>query len=93
MATTTINVRIDSEDKKSFEALCDELGMNMSTAFSIFVKTMLREQGLPFEVTAKKPNFETLMAIEEAKRITKDSSVKSYKTAEEAFRNILGEDY
>lgn len=53
MATAVINVRINEEDKKSFESLCSELGMNMSTAFSIFVKAMLRENGLPFEVSAK----------------------------------------
>ena len=93
MATAIINVRINEEDKKSFESLCSELGMNMSTAFSIFVKAMLRENGLPFEVSAKKPNIETLIAIEEAKRISKDPNVKSYKTAEEAFKDILGEDY
>lgn len=85
MSTAVINVRINEEDKKNFESLCSELGMNMSTAFSIFVKTMLREQGLPFEVSAKRPNFETLMAIEEAKRITKDPNIKSYTTVKEVM--------
>lgn len=93
MSTAVINVRINEEDKKNFESLCSELGMNMSTAFSIFIKTMLREQGLPFEVSAKRPNLETLMAIEEAKKIAKDPNIKSYKTAEEAFKDILGDDY
>lgn len=85
MSTAVINVRINEEDKKNFESLCSELGMNMSTAFSIFIKTMLREQGLPFEVSAKRPNLETLMAIEEAKRITKDTNIKSYTTVKDVM--------
>lgn len=93
MSMATINVRINEEDKKKFDNLCEELGMNMSTAFNIFIKAMLREQGLPFDVAVKKPNIETLMAIEEAKRIAKDGNVKSYKNAKEAFKDILGEDY
>lgn len=93
MAMATINVRINEEDKKQFDSLCNELGMNMSTAFNIFIKTMLREQGLPFEITTKKLNKETLLAMEEAKRIASDTNVKSYKNAKEAFTDILGEDY
>ena len=45
------------------------------------------------KITIRKPNLETLIALEEAKRIAKDPNVKSYKTAEEAFKDILGEDY
>ncbi|MFR5865578.1 MAG: type II toxin-antitoxin system RelB/DinJ family antitoxin [Acutalibacteraceae bacterium] len=38
MAQTTINIRMDEELKKSFENVCDELGLNMSTAMTIFAK-------------------------------------------------------
>lgn len=75
MSTVSINVRINEEDKKNFEFLCSELGMNMSTAFSIFVKAMLREKGLPFEVSAKKPNLETLAVFKdvmEGKNLSKE---------------------
>ena len=91
MSTAVINVRINEEDKKNFESLCSELGMNMSTAFSIFIKTMLREQGLPFEVSAKRPNLETLMAIEEAKRITKDPNIKSYTTVKDVMAALVAD--
>lgn len=93
MGISTINIRLDENDKKIFNEICNELGLNMSTAFNMFVKSMIRTGGLPFEVTVKKPNLETLIALEEAKRIAKDPNVKSYKTAEEAFKDILGEDY
>lgn len=38
MVTTTINLRIDQEVKSDMEAVCKELGMNMTTAFTIFAK-------------------------------------------------------
>ncbi|MGM9611239.1 MAG: type II toxin-antitoxin system RelB/DinJ family antitoxin [Candidatus Woodwardiibium sp.] len=51
MAQTTINIRMDEELKKSFENVCDELGLNMSTAMTIFAKKMSRERRIPFEVS------------------------------------------
>ena len=51
MAQTTINIRMDEELKKSFENVCEELGLNMSTAMTIFAKKMSRERRIPFEVS------------------------------------------
>lgn len=47
-----VNFRMDSDLKKSMEALCEELGMSMTTAFTIFAKKMTREHKIPFEVSA-----------------------------------------
>lgn len=88
MALATINIRIDEKDKKEFNEICNELGMNMTTAFNMFVKSMIRSGGLPFEATLKRPNIETLMAIEEAKRIAKDPNVKSYNSVVEVMRAL-----
>ncbi len=65
MAQTNINIRMDENLKKQFDYLCNELGMNMTTAFNIFAKTMVRQQGMPFEITLKSPNSETLAAIDD----------------------------
>lgn len=51
MAQTLINIRMDEELKKSMEQTCQELGMNMTTAFTIFAKKMTREKRIPFEVS------------------------------------------
>lgn len=51
MAQTLINIRMDEELKKSMEQTCQELGMNMTTAFTIFAKKMSREKRIPFEVS------------------------------------------
>ena len=52
MAQSTISVRLNSEDKKQFEEFCEQTGMNISVAITMFVKSVIREQKLPFEVKA-----------------------------------------
>ena len=51
MAQVLVNFRLDEEDKKGMEEVCRELGMSMSTAFTIFAKKMRREKRIPFEVS------------------------------------------
>lgn len=50
MAQSNLSVRIDENDKKSFEIFCSETGMNVSVAINMFIKTVLREKKLPFEI-------------------------------------------
>ena len=50
MAQVLVNFRMDADDKKGMEEVCKELGMSMSTAFTIFAKKMRRERRIPFEV-------------------------------------------
>lgn len=52
MSQSTISVKINSEDKKQFEEFCAKTGMNISDAITMFVKNVIREQKLPFEVKA-----------------------------------------
>ena len=51
MSQVLVNFRMDAEDKKGMEEVCKELGMSMSTAFTIFAKKMKRERRIPFEVS------------------------------------------
>jgi DNA-damage-inducible protein J len=51
MAQTLVNIRMDEELKHNMEQTCQELGMNMTTAFTIFAKKMTREKRIPFEVS------------------------------------------
>lgn len=66
--TTNISIRMDSELKAQADALFAELGMNLSTAFNIFVRQSLREGGIPFEISRHRPNAKTIAAIEAAER-------------------------
>ena len=52
-----INIRIDDNLKEKAEILFEELGLNMSTAFNIFIRQSIREGGIPFEVTTRVDPF------------------------------------
>ncbi len=51
MAQTLVNFRIDEESKKEMEKICNELGITMTTAFNMFMKKMIREKRIPFDVS------------------------------------------
>ena len=49
--TTNLNIRIDKELKEQAEYFFNELGLNMSSAFNIFVRQSLRQGKIPFEIS------------------------------------------
>jgi DNA-damage-inducible protein J len=65
MATTNVSVRLDEQLKRDAEELFDDLGMNMTTAMTMFLKQAIRYQGLPFDVKRDVPNSDTLAAIDD----------------------------
>ena len=83
--TTNISIRMDADLKAEADALFSELGMNLSTAFNIFVRQTLREGKIPFDISLNHPNKEIIAAILEAERIAHDSSVKGYTDLDELF--------
>lgn len=49
---TTLTVRLDRELKRQAELICDEMGLSMSAAMTIFLKRLVRDRGIPFRVSA-----------------------------------------
>ena len=88
MATTNVSIRMDTELKAQADELFAELGMNLSTAFNIFVRQSLREGGIPFEIRTDRPNKETIAAMLEAENIAKDPNVKGYTDLDERFADL-----
>ena len=86
--TTTVSIRIDKDLKAKSEQLFDELGLNMSSAFTIFLKQSVRENGLPFAVNLNTPNAATLKAMEEARRISRDPSTRTYASFEDLAKEL-----
>lgn len=82
MATTSVTIRMDESLKKQAEGLFNDMGMNMTTAFTVFAKTAVRQGKIPFEIQGNIPNAVTIAAMEEAERIARDPSVRSYTAAE-----------
>ena len=85
MQSMTINVRVNADDKKGFEQFCNSVGMNVSTAVNMFIKSVLREQKLPFEIKTSSFDENIYKKLKEAdeelessnKRYTKDEVIKS----------------
>ena len=83
MAQTTVSIRMDERLKADFDHVCNELGMNMSTAVTILAKKMTREHRLPFEVSVDPFYSESNMsALNESIQQIKDSRTVT-KTFEE----------
>lgn len=57
MAQATITARVDERDKVNFDTFCSNVGLNTSTAINLFVKAVLRENRIPFEITQMTDSF------------------------------------
>lgn len=82
----SITIKTDEQVKKEFNSICEELGLNMSVAINIFMKTVLRERGFPFELKLKEPNKTTLKVIEEAEK--RENLNGPYKTVQELIEDL-----
>ena len=52
MAQATFSVRMDEDLKEQFNTLCEDFGMNMSTAINIFARAVVKQRKIPFEISA-----------------------------------------
>ncbi len=78
MATTNLNIRTEKAIKDQAEQIFNELGINMTTAVNMFLRTTIREHGIPFALKLDVPNETTLAAIEEGRRLMSDPSAPRY---------------
>ena len=88
MASTSINIRMDSELKNQFEAFCADMGMSMTTAFTIFAKKSVREYRIPFEIGAENLNTETIAAIREVQELKRNPNKKTYSSFAELMEDL-----
>ncbi|MDU2638961.1 MAG: type II toxin-antitoxin system RelB/DinJ family antitoxin [Finegoldia magna] len=83
MSTVNLNIRTDKEIKEKAENIFQELGLNMTTAINIFLRTSIRENGIPFDLKIDSVNDETKLAIEEGRKIADDKTIEGYVSIEE----------
>ena len=50
MRQTATTIRLDADLKAEFDKLCEEFGMSANTAFNIYVKTVVRQRRIPFQI-------------------------------------------
>lgn len=82
MAATNLNIRTDRAIKEQAEQIFNELGLNMTTAINLFLRTAIREHGIPFELKLDVPNDTTAAAIEEGRELLSDPSSPRYSSME-----------
>ena len=88
MATSPTQIRIDTTVKEEATVLFSSLGLDMSSAVNIFLRQCLLRGGLPFTIELPKYNEETLAAMEEAKRISRDPNIQGYSSINELFKAL-----
>ncbi len=64
MSQATFSVRMDDNLKNQFEVLCNEFGMNMSTAINVFARAVVRERRIPFEIASSEPEITRQKALQ-----------------------------
>ena len=83
MATTNLNIRIEKTIKDQAEEIFNELGLNMTTAINMFLRTAIREHGIPFELKLDVPNETTAATIAEGRKLMDDPSAPRYSSMDE----------
>ena len=76
--TTPTQIRIDKNVKEQANALFANLGLDMSSAVNMFLRQCILRGGLPFAVEMPQYNQETLNAMTEARKISRDPSIEGY---------------
>lgn len=90
MATTNITMRMDTGVKAQLQELMSELGLDMTTFFTMAAKQAIREQRIPFEISRDVPNAETIKAIEDVRHGRNLSRTLS--SVEELMEDLNAED-
>ena len=67
MSRILISFRIDQELKKNAEQVCEEMGMSLSTAFTVFAKKLVKERKIPFEIEAEPLEEKNLKGVKKSK--------------------------
>ena len=74
MSATNLNIRTDKEIKNQAEEIFNEPGLNITTAINMFLRTMVREYGIPFELKLDVPQETAAEATLESKKMLSDLS-------------------
>ena len=89
MATVNMSIRMDTELKKQAEAMFADMGLNMTTAMNMFLRQVVRQGRIPFEIATDIPNAETVAAIKEMDdMISGKTPAKKYSSTKELFEDL-----
>ena len=84
---------MDADLKRQFEEFCDDVGLTMTAAFTVFARKVVREQKIPFEISGDIPNAQTIAAIKEVQRMKADPSLgKTYTDVDQMMDELLSDE-
>ena len=90
MAKVSTNINLDADLKRSAQELLKDLGMDLTTAVTIFLRQTVRDQGIPFQITRDIPNAETIAALREYEEMrAHPENYKRYANFNEAMEDLL----
>jgi DNA-damage-inducible protein J len=81
-----VNIRIDEDLKVRADSIFDELGLNMTTAFTMFIRQTVRQGGIPFEVTTRTDHFysaENMKALRKSIQEAEEGKLTAHELIEE----------
>lgn len=89
MATVNMSIRMDTELKKQADAMFSDMGLNMTTAMNMFLRQVVRQGRIPFEIATDIPNAETVAAIKEMDDMLNGKiPSKRYLSTKELFEDL-----
>lgn len=88
-ATTSFSVRMDVELKKQADLFLSNVGMNMSTAINLYLRKMVREQRIPFDISLPVLSEESRSALEEAKELRKPGVGQEFRSVKALKKDLL----
>ena len=89
MATVNMSIRMDAKLKKQADAMLADMGLNMTTAMNMFLRQVVRQGRIPFEIATDIPNAETVAAIKEMDdMISGKIPAKKYSSTDELFKDL-----
>ncbi|MBQ6894844.1 MAG: type II toxin-antitoxin system RelB/DinJ family antitoxin [Clostridia bacterium] len=89
MATVNMSIRMDKELKKQADAMFSDMGLNMTTAMNMFLRQVVRQGRIPFEIATDIPNAETVAAIKEMDDMLSGKiPAKRYSSTKELFEDL-----
>lgn len=90
MATANITMRMDAGIKAQLQELMSDLGLDVTTFFTMAAKQAIREQRIPFEISRDVPNAETIRAIDDIRH--RRNLSRSFSSVEELMEDLNAED-
>lgn len=93
MPKVSTNISLDADLKKQSIELFKDLGMDLTTAVTIFLKQAIRKQGMPFAIERNTPNQETVAALNEFYEMKNNpGAYKKYSSFSDAMKEVLSDE-